>query len=44
MKICLESYTMSILINDNRTLTPTKELRQEEPLNPFLFLIVEGLS
>jgi len=43
---CLESTTMSVLVNESSTkeFSPNKGLRQRDPLAPFLFLIkVEGL-
>jgi len=46
VKGCLESGTMSILVNGSPTeeFRPSRGLRQDNPLAPFLFLIVaEGL-
>lgn len=42
MRTCLESSTMSILVNGSPTqeFKPQKGLRQEDSLAPFLFLIV----
>jgi len=46
IKACMKSSTISVLVNGN----PTKEfqpkigLRQEGPITPFLFLVVEGLA
>jgi len=47
IKSCLESATVSVLVNGSPTMefVPSKGLRQDDPLAPFLFLIVaEGLA
>jgi len=47
IKNCLESSSISVLVNGNPTIEfkPKKGLRQRDPLAPFLFLIVvEGLA
>jgi len=44
---CLESATVSVLVNGSPTeeFKPSRELRQGNPLAPFLFLVVaEGLA
>jgi len=42
IKVCLESSTISFLVNDSplKEFKPMKELRQCDPMTPFLFLIV----
>jgi len=42
IKGCLESASVSVLVNDNPTkeFLPMKGLRQDDPLAPFFFLIV----
>ncbi|XP_068461619.1 uncharacterized protein [Phaseolus vulgaris] len=47
IKACLESATVSVLVNGSPTkeFKPTRGLRQGDPMTPFLFLIVaQGLA
>jgi len=47
IKACMESATVSVLVNGSHTeeFRPKRRLRQGDPLTPFLFIIVvESLS